>query len=77
MKFHAPSFLIGYAAGASSAAAWERLRPLFVELAAATYRAVDAAAARLVMAREDVEDLLAEARALARGVERRATGPVH
>jgi hypothetical protein len=77
MKFHWTSFVLGYAAGAGSAMAWDRVRPLLVEVAAATYRAFDAAAARVVMVREDVEDLLAEARARARGLEHHATEPVH
>ncbi len=68
MRFHWPSFLVGYAAGAGSAMAWGRIRPLLVEVAAATYRAADAAAARAVMLREDIEDILAEARARVRGV---------
>jgi hypothetical protein len=73
MRFHWPSFLLGYAAGIGTAALAEQLRPLLVELATAAYRAVDAAAARLVMVREDVEDILAEARARARGSDIAAT----
>ncbi len=77
MRFHLPSFFVGYAAGAGSAMAWDRLRPLLVEVAAATYRGFDAAVARLVVVREDVEDILAEARARVRGIEHRAAEPVH
>lgn len=77
MRFHWPSFVLGYAAGAGSAMAWDRIRPLLVEVAAASYRAFDAAAARAVMVREDVEDILAEARARVRGVEHAAAAPVH
>jgi hypothetical protein len=77
MKFHWTSFVLGYAAGAGSAMAWDRLRPLLVEVAAASYRAFDAAAARVVMLREDAEDILAEARARVRGIEHRAAEPVH
>jgi hypothetical protein len=77
MRFHWPSFVIGWAAGAGSAMAWDRIRPLLVEVTAATYRAFDAAAARVVMVREDVEDILAEARARVRGLEHRAAEPVH
>ncbi len=69
MRFHWPSFVLGWAAGAGSAALSQRLRPLLVELAATMYRAVDAAAARVVILREDAEDILAEARARVRGVE--------
>lgn len=67
MRFHWPSFVLGYAAGVGSAALSDRLRPLVVELASVAYRAVDAVAARAVMVREDLEDLLAEARARVRG----------
>lgn len=67
MRFHWPSFVLGYAAGLGSAALSERLRPLLVELAAVAYRAVDGVAARVVMLREDLEDVLAEARARVRG----------
>jgi hypothetical protein len=67
MKFHWPSFLLGYGAGIGSAALSARLRPLAVELATTAYRAIDALAAQVVMKREDLEDLLAEARARARG----------
>jgi hypothetical protein len=77
MRFHWPSFMLGYAAGAGSAMAWDRLRPLAVEVAAAAYRAFDSAAARVVMVREDVQDILAEARARVRGVEHRAAAQVH
>jgi hypothetical protein len=77
MRFHWPSFMLGYAAGAGSAMAWDRLRPLAVEVAAAAYRAFDSAAARVVMVREDVQDILAEARARVRGVEHRAAVQVH
>lgn len=66
MKFHLPSFLLGYAAGGASVALWKHLRPLVVELATAGYRLADAVAARAVMKREDFEDVLAEARARAR-----------
>jgi hypothetical protein len=69
MRFHWPSFVLGYAAGLGSAALSKRLRPLLVELGAIAYRAVDAIAARAVMLREDVEDLLAEARARVRGAD--------
>jgi hypothetical protein len=68
MKFHWPSFLLGYAAGAGSAAFSSRLRPLALEVATTLYRGLDALAARLVMTREDFEDFLAEARTRARGI---------
>jgi len=65
MRFHLPSFLIGYASGAVTAVFWHRLRPLALELATAWYRMIDIVAARAVTKREDLEDLLAEARARA------------
>ena len=67
MKFHWPSFLLGYGAGLTTAAASKRLRPLAVDLIGAGYRLFDAVAARIVMKREDLEDLFAEARARVRG----------
>jgi len=67
MKFHLPSYLLGVATGASGAALAPRLRPLAVEVAAGCYRIVDAVGVRIVRGRETVSDLLAEARARARG----------
>jgi hypothetical protein len=61
-----PSFLIGLAAGAGGAAVADRLRPVVLELATASYRVWDAAVLRLARGREDFSDLLAEARARAR-----------
>ena len=68
MRFHWPSFLLGYVLGVGSATAADRLRPLALEIATTVYRAMDAAAARLVMKREALEDFFAEARARARGI---------
>jgi hypothetical protein len=76
MKFHLPSFLIGYAAGAGSVLAARRLRPFLVEAATVGYRFADRVSAALAMKREDVEDLFAEARARAREVFVRETRPV-
>jgi len=67
MRFHWPSFLLGYGAGVGSAALSTRLRPLALEIATTLYRAADGLAAQLVMKREDLQDLLAEARVRARG----------
>ncbi len=67
MRFHLPSFLLGVATGASGAALAPRLRPLVLEIATYCYRVIDAAMLRLARGREDVSDLLAEARARARG----------
>ena len=67
MKFHWPSFVIGYGAGAGTVMFAKHLRPLMLEVATAGYRFFDAIAARTAMKQEDVEDLFAEARAKARG----------
>ncbi|WP_223637960.1 hypothetical protein [Corallococcus sp. EGB] len=70
MKFDLPSFLLGYGAGAGTVLATKHLRPLAVELATAAYRFLDMMAARAAMKQEDIEDLLAEAKARARGSQR-------
>lgn len=70
MKFHLPSYLLGVATGASGAALAPRLRPMAVELATGCYRIVDSIGVRIARAREDLSDLLAEARARARGTLR-------
>jgi hypothetical protein len=64
MKFHTGSFFLGAAAGA--ALLGRRMRPLLLELATTAYRIADAIAARVAMKCEDMEDLMAEARARAR-----------
>jgi hypothetical protein len=74
MKFHFPSFVIGYAAGAATAALAPKLKPIVLELAAAGYRIADAIAVAAARKREDLADLLAEARARA-GRARPATRP--
>jgi hypothetical protein len=66
MRFHVTSFALGYASGYASAALAPRLRPLAVEVATALYRLLDTVAVRAARGREDVQDLLAEARARAR-----------
>lgn len=66
MRFHLPSFLLGYGAGAGSVLMAKALRPVLLELTTAAYRFVDAVAAKGAMKREDIEDLMAEARARAR-----------
>jgi enoyl-CoA hydratase/carnithine racemase len=75
MKFHLPSFLIGWASGAGTALLAPRLRKLAMELATTGYRVADGVAVRLARKREDFEDLLAEAKARARTAadERRAS----
>ncbi|MBN8471488.1 hypothetical protein JYJ95_33700 [Corallococcus exiguus] len=67
MKFDLPSFLMGYGAGASTVLMTKHLRPLLVEVATSAYRFVDMVLARVAMKHEDVEDLMAEAKARARG----------
>ncbi len=67
MRFHLPSFLLGAITGASGAALAPRLRPIALELATGAYRVFDAAMLRVARGRENVSDLLAEARARARG----------
>ncbi len=66
MRFHLPSFMLGYGAGAVSVLAGKRLRPFVMEVATTVYGIVDAVAARVATKREDWEDLLAEARERAR-----------
>ncbi len=66
MRFHLPSFLLGAVTGASGAALAPRLRPIVLEIATASYRVFDAAMLRVARGRENVSDLLAEARARAR-----------
>ncbi|MGD9765794.1 MAG: hypothetical protein AB7V27_19030 [Candidatus Binatia bacterium] len=66
MKFHVPSFLMGFAAGIAGSTILSRFRPLLTELASAGYAALDALSARAAVLGENVEDLLAEARSSAR-----------
>ncbi|MCE9667439.1 hypothetical protein LY474_06390 [Myxococcus stipitatus] len=70
MRFHLPSFLLGYTAGAGSVLLSRHLRPLLVEVAAAAYRFGDLVVARTAIKQEDLEDLLAEAKARARRAAR-------
>ena len=65
MRFHTPSFLLGYGAGVASTLLAPRLKPVALALAAAAYRFVDAIAVAAARRREDLEDLMAEARARA------------
>ena len=68
MKFHLPSFLLGVVAGAGAKAIAPRLRPVFLELATTGYRIAQALGTQAARRREDLQDLLAEARARARRV---------
>ena len=66
MKFHLPSFALGYAAGYGTHLVGTHLRPLFLEVATSAYKLLDAVVARTATNQEGLEDLLAEARARAR-----------
>lgn len=66
MKLHLSSFLLGFGVGASTAVVAPRLRPVALELATTCYKIADALLVRAARTREDVSDLLAEARARAR-----------
>lgn len=66
MTFHFPSFVLGLVTGASGAVLAPRLRPIAVELATAYYRLFDSGMLRIARGRENISDLLAEARARAR-----------
>ena len=66
MNFHWPSFLLGYGAGIVSTVVAQRMRPVLTELASAGFGLFEAAAAKMAMTREDIDDMIAEARARAR-----------
>jgi hypothetical protein len=66
MKLHLPSFLLGVAVGAGGAAIAPRLRPVALEVATTFYRFGDAVMVGLARRREDLSDLVAEAKARAR-----------
>jgi hypothetical protein len=63
MFFHVPSFLLGYAAGLGTGLVLPRLRPVALEVATALHKFGDDLAARVATVREDLEDVVAEARA--------------
>jgi hypothetical protein len=66
MKLHLPSFLVGVAVGAGGAAIAPRLRPVVLEIATTCYRISDVLMVKIARKREDLVDLLAEAKARAR-----------
>jgi hypothetical protein len=66
MVFNFGSFALGYVAGFGSAMIAPRLRRLGMALATVGFRAADDLAIRVARKREDLEDMLAEARARAR-----------
>lgn len=72
MKFHVPSFLIGVTVGAGGAAVAPRLRAVALEIATTFYKLADAVVVRTARGREDLSDLLAEAKARARAQVSRA-----
>jgi len=78
MNFHLPSFLLGYGAGAGTVLLGRHLRPVLLEVATVAWRFVDSVAAKAAIRQEDLEDLLAEARARARAHrQQRAGAEVH
>ncbi len=66
MRFHLTSFALGFAAGAATVVIGRQFRPVLLEVATAAYQVADAVAARVAMFQEDVDDVLAEAKARAR-----------
>jgi hypothetical protein len=66
MRLYVPSFLLGVSVGAAGAVVAPRLRPLALEIATAFYKIADQAMLRVARGREDIADLLAEAKARAR-----------
>jgi hypothetical protein len=67
MKVHTPSFLFGLAIGAGGATIAPRMRAVALEIATTFFKLGDAIAVQVARRREDVSDLLAEAKARARG----------
>lgn len=74
MRFHIPSFFIGFVAGATAKAMAPRLRPVALEIATVAFKIARSVTTHATRRREDLEDLVAEARARARG-EASATAP--
>lgn len=68
MRLHLGSFLLGVAVGATGATVARRARPVAVEVVALAYRLAEAVQARVAIGREALEDVVAEARARARGL---------
>ena len=67
MRFHVPSFVLGFLTGVTAKAVAPRVRPVALEIATVAYRLARAVTTHAARRREDFEDLLAEARARARG----------
>jgi hypothetical protein len=68
MRVHLSSFMLGVGVGGTAVLLSKRLRPVALELATAFYRIVDAVGGRAAMTREDLQDLIADAKARARGL---------
>ncbi|MDJ0865711.1 MAG: hypothetical protein QNK03_06360 [Myxococcota bacterium] len=69
MRFDLGSFLLGCGVGAATVVVGRHLRPALVEAATAGYQIIDGIAARIAIVQEDFEDVLAEAKARARGAQ--------
>jgi hypothetical protein len=67
MEFSLVSFLAGCAVGAGAVLLAPRLKPVLVEMLTGAFKLWDAALAQVHVRREDLEDVIAEARARARG----------
>jgi hypothetical protein len=66
MVFHFGSFALGFASGFLTAKVTPRLRTVGLELVSMSVRVVDGLVVRLAQKREDLQDLVAEAKARAR-----------
>ena len=75
MKFHFPSFLLGFGAGAASVTAARGMRPLLGGLATVMTRAIDEVGARMAILQQEVDALVAETRTRARSRSRMASRP--
>jgi hypothetical protein len=67
MRFHVPSFVLGFLTGMTAKAIAPRIRPVALDIATVAYRLARTVTTHAARRREDFEDLLAEARARARG----------
>jgi len=80
MKFHTPSFLMGFASATVIAMTGKRLKPVAVELGSLGLHLAQLAWGVAERQRESVEDLWAEieerARDRQRGVRKARTGPI-
>lgn len=68
MNFSFSSFALGFVSGYATARLMPQLRPLLVEVLSVVYRVADGVAVQAARRREDLEDLVAEARARARRI---------